>query len=71
MEFNVILENLKKKIYHPIYLFQGEEPYYIDKISNYIEKNVLLMPKKDLIKPSFTEKILTLKILQKVLCVFR
>lgn len=41
MEFDAILQNLKKKIIHPIYLLQGEEPYYIDEISNYIEKNIL------------------------------
>lgn len=41
MNYNVILDNLKKKIYHPIYLLQGDEPYYIDKISEFIEKNVL------------------------------
>ncbi|TNF45285.1 MAG: DNA polymerase III subunit delta [Bacteroidetes bacterium] len=41
MDFEVILQNLKKKIIHPIYLLQGEEPYYIDEISDYIEKNVL------------------------------
>ncbi|SHJ28900.1 DNA polymerase III, delta subunit [Tangfeifania diversioriginum] len=41
MDFETILENLKKKIYHPIYLLQGEEPFFIDQVSNYIEKNVL------------------------------
>ncbi len=41
MEFDAILQNLKKKIIHPIYIFQGEEPYYIDELSNYIEKNLL------------------------------
>ncbi|HKL32315.1 MAG TPA: DNA polymerase III subunit delta, partial [Tangfeifania sp.] len=41
-----ILENLKKKIYHPIYLLQGEEPFFIDQISNYIEKNVLTEAEK-------------------------
>ena len=41
MEFEEILRNLKKKVYHPIYLLQGEEPYFIDQISNYIEKNAL------------------------------
>lgn len=41
MEFGDILQNLKKGIYHPIYLLQGEEPYFIDQISDYIEKNVL------------------------------
>jgi DNA polymerase-3 subunit delta len=41
MDFKPLIENLKKGIYHPIYLLQGEEPYYIDEISNFIEKNVL------------------------------
>ncbi|HDR50913.1 MAG TPA: DNA polymerase III subunit delta [Mariniphaga anaerophila] len=41
MEFEAIMQNLKKKVYHPIYLLQGEEPYFIDQVSNYIEKNVL------------------------------
>lgn len=41
MEFAAILQNLKKGIYHPIYLLQGEEPYFIDEISDYIEKNIL------------------------------
>ncbi|MBN1985493.1 MAG: DNA polymerase III subunit delta [Prolixibacteraceae bacterium] len=41
MEFDAILQNLKNKTYHPVYLLQGEEPYFIDIISNYIEKNVL------------------------------
>jgi len=46
MDFEGILENLKKKIYHPIYLLQGEEPFFIDQISNYIEKNVLTEAEK-------------------------
>lgn len=41
MDFGTIMQNLKKKVYHPIYLLQGEEPYFIDQVSNYIEKNVL------------------------------
>lgn len=41
MEFGDILQDLKKGIYYPIYLLQGEESYYIDVISDYIEKNVL------------------------------
>lgn len=41
MEFADVLQNLKKEIYHPIYLLQGEESYFIDEISDYIEKNVL------------------------------
>jgi len=41
MEFTDILQDLKKGIYQPIYLLQGEEPYYIDALSDYIEDNVL------------------------------
>lgn len=41
MEFETIIQNLKKKLYHPVYLLQGEEPYFIDIITNYIEKHVL------------------------------
>ncbi len=41
MNFNTLFQELKKGIYHPIYLLQGEEPYYIDVISDFIEKNVL------------------------------
>lgn len=41
MDFEIILQNLKKNIIHPVYLFQGEEPYFIDVLSDYIEKNLL------------------------------
>ena len=41
MTYNDILQNLQKKIYHPIYVLMGEEPYFIDKISDYIARNVL------------------------------
>jgi len=36
-----IIKNLKGGQYAPIYFLQGEEPYYIDLISNYIEQNAL------------------------------
>ena len=41
MEFNDIMSELKKKIYRPVYFLMGEEPYFIDIISDYIEKHVL------------------------------
>ena len=41
MTFEQIIQNLQNKIYHPIYLLHGEESYYIDEISDYIEANVL------------------------------
>jgi len=41
MTFEDILDNLKKKIYHPIYFLMGEESYFIDQISDYINQHVL------------------------------
>jgi len=48
-----IIQNLKKKIYHPIYVLMGEEPYFIDLISDYIADNVLSEGEK-----SFNQTIL-------------
>ena len=36
-----ILRNLQNKIYAPVYLLMGEESYYIDLISDYIQHQVL------------------------------
>ena len=41
MTYEAIIKDLKNKKYRPIYLLHGEESYYIDKISNFIEKNIL------------------------------
>ncbi|MBA4057238.1 MAG: DNA polymerase III subunit delta, partial [Marivirga sp.] len=43
MDANVkkILTDLKARKYAPVYFLQGEETYYIDLISDYIEQNVL------------------------------
>ncbi len=41
-----ILNSLKKKEYAPIYFLQGEEPFYIDQISDYIEKKAIPEPEK-------------------------
>lgn len=42
-----ILKELKNKQYHPIYYLMGEEPYYIDLISDYIAENVLSDSEKE------------------------
>lgn len=47
MDFNNILKDLKNKVYHPVYFLTGEEPFYIDKITDYIEANVLDESEKD------------------------
>jgi DNA polymerase-3 subunit delta len=41
MTYPQIIKELKAKKYSPIYLLHGNEPYYIDKISRYVEENVL------------------------------
>jgi DNA polymerase-3 subunit delta len=51
--FEEILGNLKKKIYHPVYFLMGEESYFIDRISDYIEEQVLTEAEK-----SFNQTIL-------------
>jgi len=39
--FDAILKELKNKVYHPVYFLHGEEAYYIDFLSDYIESHVL------------------------------
>lgn len=41
MEYKDIIGDLKKKKYNPIYFLTGEEPYFIDLISDYAEKHIL------------------------------
>jgi DNA polymerase III subunit delta len=38
---NQIISEVKKRIFKPVYFLAGEEPYYIDLISRFIEENVL------------------------------
>ena len=38
---NDILKDLKARKYKPVYLLHGEEPYFIDLISNYVEHELL------------------------------
>ncbi len=40
-EINQIVSDIKSGIYKPIYFLMGEESYYIDKISDFIEETVL------------------------------
>jgi DNA polymerase-3 subunit delta len=39
--FDEIMSDLKNRIYKPVYFLAGEEPYYIDIITDYIEEKVL------------------------------
>jgi DNA polymerase III subunit delta len=53
MEFNEIMSELKKKVYRPVYFLMGDEPYFIDMISDYIEHQVL-----DEMEKEFNQSIL-------------
>ena len=39
--YEEIISDIKKRIYKPVYFLAGEEPYYIDLITDYIEQNIL------------------------------
>jgi DNA polymerase III subunit delta len=41
MDYNSIMSDLKKKVYRPVYFLMGDEPYFIDMISDFIEQNIL------------------------------
>ncbi|NLN31101.1 MAG: DNA polymerase III subunit delta [Bacteroidales bacterium] len=39
--YEEIISDLRKRIFKPVYFLAGEEPYYIDLITDHIEQNVL------------------------------
>jgi len=41
MTYEQLIADLQNKIYKPIYLLTGEESYYIDKVLDFIEENIL------------------------------
>jgi len=41
MTINELLKDIKSREFKPVYLLHGEEPYYIDKISDLLEETVL------------------------------
>lgn len=45
--YEVIVRDLKNRIYKPVYYLMGEESYYIDKISEYIAQTVLTDEEKE------------------------
>lgn len=53
MTYEQIINDLKNKVYHPVYFLTGDEPFYIDSVSNYIEEHVLEEAEK-----SFNQNVL-------------
>jgi len=47
MTYDQLIKNLQKKQFAPIYFLMGEEPFYIDEISNYIEDNAMPEEQRD------------------------
>ncbi len=47
MKFQDIISSIENKVYHPVYFLCGEEPFYIDKITDYITDNVLEAQEKE------------------------
>jgi DNA polymerase-3 subunit delta len=47
MSYEKIIADLQNKKYAPVYFLHGEETYYIDKISDYIEQKVLTEDEKE------------------------
>ncbi|MDR2972279.1 MAG: DNA polymerase III subunit delta [Bacteroidales bacterium] len=47
MTYDQILAQFKKKHFAPIYFLMGDEPFYIDEIANYIERNVMPEEQRD------------------------
>ena len=46
-ELKKIFQGLQLRQFAPVYLIDGEEPYYIDLITNYFEKNILTPAEQD------------------------
>lgn len=45
--YEQIMAELQHKVYRPVYFLMGEEAYFIDQISNFIENNILTETEKD------------------------
>lgn len=47
ISYESIMKDLKARKYSPVYVLMGEEPFYIDKICDYISENVLQPEERD------------------------
>lgn len=46
MDYSQVIADLKNKIYSPVYFLEGEEPFFMDRISDFILANVLTEEEK-------------------------
>ena len=47
MKYEEIIKELKSGVYKPVYFLQGDEGYFLDKISDFIAENVLEASERD------------------------
>ena len=47
MTYDQIITTLQKKQFAPVYFLTGDEPFYIDELSNYIEQNAMAEEHRD------------------------
>jgi len=40
-DYTEIMKDMKNRIYHPVYFMAGDEPYFIDTVTQYAEQNIL------------------------------
>lgn len=46
-DFRSIIADIKKRVYAPVYILMGEEPYYIDQIMKFLEDTVIAEEDKE------------------------
>ncbi len=63
ISYESIMKDLKARKYSPVYVLMGEEPFYIDKICDYISENVLQPEERDFnsIRRWFSELMLRVR----------
>ncbi len=61
VELIKIQDDIKNGNIKPIYFLMGEEPYYIDRVSDYIENNILLEEEKDFNQTIFYGRDVTIE----------
>ncbi len=47
MDYKDLISDVKARKFKPLYLLHGEESYYIDKVAEYMEENILTPEQKD------------------------
>ncbi|HNM08410.1 MAG TPA: DNA polymerase III subunit delta, partial [Chitinophagales bacterium] len=47
MDYRDLINDIKARKFKPVYLLHGDEAYYIDKIAEYMEDNILPPDQKD------------------------